>query len=130
MNQRKYHILETIFILFYFIYPFYIFYLLGSDGGIFHFNSFSQLIGTLIPSLILWCLTIVYINIRSMAPAAMIALLIVIVLFHLSIIYFLFYFFAVETYLKEKIISFIGILLTLVILFKSIFYKIQAARCS
>ena len=125
MKKAKYSFLEILFLTFYFVYPFYIYYLLAADDGFFHFNSFRDFFGSLIPSLISLSLTFLYTRIRAKNPVTIATLLLSTILFHLLIIYFLFYLFTTETYLSEKIISYTGVILTVSVLLNIIYKEIR-----
>ncbi len=125
MNKPKYTTAEIIFIVFYTVYPFYIFYLLTSDDGVFHFESIESFIVPLIPSLISWALMISYIILRHKLLNS-ILILIGTLLFHLAIIYLLFYFLETEPYSKEKLVAFAGIFCSIFILFQKLVFQIKS----
>ena len=119
----KFPLIETLFLIYYLLYPFYIFFILAYDGE-FRFNSFIDFIYMLIPSLISWSLTFLYLKYRNKVSGVKSIILFVTIFYHFIIIYLLFFFFTTnqerKEYIPQNIISSIGILLTILVLFTNL----------
>jgi len=133
MEKSKYNYLEILYLMYYLIYPFCLCYLL-SDSGTFYLHSFWDFVFQFLPSVVSWCLTLSYIVQTNKVSERSLQILTVSILFHLIIIFFLFYFFTKEeesaSYRTQKIISFFGIALSVLVWITSLlkFNKLISRR--
>ncbi len=124
MKKSVLEIIETFFLIYYVLFPFYLFYLIAFDGDSYHYSSFNEFV----PSFYFCLFPVLYYSFRKRVNAIQKIIIALLLISHILITYLLFYFLTTEEesnlYMLPKLISFIGISLTLLLL---IFHRGKAS---
>lgn len=117
--------IERFFFIFYVLYPFYLYWLLNFDDGKIHYTTFTDFFFGLIPSLISWSLTFIYLILKRKNVVILALILTVTAVYHLIVIYSLYTLFEIQAqidiYFVQKIISYSGIALTSLLFLSKVF---------
>ena len=114
MKKSIAEIIEIVFLIYYILFPFYLFNLIAFDDGEYHFHSFKELL----PSTYFLLLISLYYSFRKRAIYFIKSIIAFLIVSQIVASYFLFYWFITkeetDSYLLQQIIFYFGIFISFI----------------